>query len=212
MLNRKLANQKAMWKTRKRTWTLDGEPSRNDKASNQNSDICICRRSRDKLRRWSNIYINRLVGAITTCEHSHTEIISRKHSIIMNKSFQKIQKSFERHPSITSSDENEVDELVGDGNLNAITTETNSTKINTILSIPSQLHVETFPAVEPAHIIMSIMSIVGRNCKTVSKATALPDLFNLRFVESQYVSDPQLEAIYYLIKSKNPYTASKSKQ
>ena len=98
-------------------------------------------------------------------------------------------------------------ELDGEGNLNAITRETNSTKINTILSIPSQLPGETLPAFDPAH---TIKILYPRNCKIVSKATALSDLINLRFVESQYASDSQLEAIYELIKSKNPDTASKS--
>ena len=38
---------------------------------------------------------------------------------------------------------------------------------------------------------------------------ALPELFNFRFIEFQYSSDPQLEAIYQTIKAKNPDTASK---
>ena len=65
------------------------------------------------------------------------------------------------------------------------------------MSIPAQFPGETLPAVDPAH---TFMSIVPRNCKVVFKATALP--------ESQYASDPQLEAIYQLIKSKDPDTAS----
>ena len=34
--------------------------------------------------------------------------------------------------------------------------------------------------------------------------TALPDLFNLRFVESQYLADPQLQAIIEMIKCRDP--------
>ena len=53
------------------------------------------------------------------------------------------------------------------------------------------------------------MSVSPRTCKVVSKTTALSEFFNLRFIESQYPSDPQIEAIYQLIKSKDPDTASK---
>ena len=142
----------------------------------------------------------RLAGAISTCKHSRSQSIFRTNSIIMDKSIRKIQKFSERHPSIISS-EDEVEELMRKVNLNASTTEMNSTKTNIILSIPSQFPEETFPAVNLAH---TIMSIVPRNCKVVSKSRALPELFNLRFIESQYSSDPQLEAIYQLIKSKDP--------
>ena len=107
----------------------------------------------------------------------------------MNIKIRKLQKFLERLPSITSCVEYEVEELVGEINRKATTTETNSTIINTTLSIPSQFPDETFPADDPAH---TIMRIVHRNCKKVSKATSLVDLFNHLFVES----DPQLEAIY----------------
>ena len=48
------------------------------------------------------------------------------------------------------------------------------------------------------------MSIIPRNCKIVKKITAIPDLFNLKFIESNYVSDPQLSAIRDLIVIKDP--------
>ena len=48
------------------------------------------------------------------------------------------------------------------------------------------------------------MSIIPRNCKIVHKITSLPDLFNLKFIESNYVSDPQLSAIRDLIVSQDP--------
>ena len=60
-----------------------------------------------------------------------------------------------------------MDELVREGNLNATITETNSTKINTIVLMFSQFPGEIFPAVDPAH---KIMSIVTLNCKIVSTA------------------------------------------
>ena len=51
------------------------------------------------------------------------------------------------------------------------------------------------------------MSVLPRNCEVFS--TSLPELFNLRLIESQYSPDPQLGIIYQLIKSKDPETVSK---
>ena len=48
------------------------------------------------------------------------------------------------------------------------------------------------------------MSIIPRNCKIVNKVTSLPDLFNLKFIESNYVSDTQLSAIRDLIVTQDP--------
>ena len=109
----------------------------------------------------------------------------------------KIRKLLERHPSISSSDE--VAEI--DVDMQAVTTEVRSTKTNTIISIPSVYPGESYPPVNPEN---EVMSIIPRNCKIVSKQTALPELFNLRFIESQYNSDPQLQAIIELIKWKDP--------
>ena len=54
------------------------------------------------------------------------------------------------------------------------------------------------------------MSVVPRNCKVISKSSALPESFNLHFIKSQYSPDSQLEAIYQLVKSKDTETVSKS--
>ena len=53
------------------------------------------------------------------------------------------------------------------------------------------------------------MSVIPRNCKVVSKQTTLPGLFNLRFIESQYSSDSQLQAIIEMIKCKDPHLHTK---
>ena len=81
--------------------------------------------------------------------------------------------------------------------MQAVTTEVRSTKTNTIISIPSVYPGISYPPINPEN---KIMSIIPRNCKIVSKQTALPELFNLRFIEPQYNSDPQLQAIIELIK------------
>ena len=47
------------------------------------------------------------------------------------------------------------------------------------------------------------MSIVPRNWKIVQKNIALPELFNLEFIESLDASDTQLQAIYDLVKAKD---------
>ena len=48
------------------------------------------------------------------------------------------------------------------------------------------------------------MSIIPRNCKIVFEMTSLLDLFNLKFIEPNYVSDPQLSANRDLIVSQDP--------
>ena len=48
------------------------------------------------------------------------------------------------------------------------------------------------------------MTIIPRNCKIVNKQNALPGLFNLPFIDSQYPSDPQLQAIIEMIKCQDP--------
>ena len=48
------------------------------------------------------------------------------------------------------------------------------------------------------------MSIVPRGYKIVSKITSLPELFNLQFTESNYVSDPQLSTVREFIITKDP--------
>ena len=63
----------------------------------------------------------------------------------MDKSIRKLQKILERHPSIISSDEDEVEELVGEGNLNAITTEANSTKVTQPYQFLLKFLVKQFP-------------------------------------------------------------------
>ena len=114
----------------------------------------------------------------------------------------KFRKLLERHPSISSSDETE--EI--DQDMQAITTEVRSTKTNTIISILSVYPGKSYPPVNPEN---RVMSVIPRNCKVVSKQTALPELFNLRFIESQYSSDPQLQAIIELIQCKDPQLHSK---
>ena len=90
--------------------------------------------------------------------------------------------------------------------MQAVTTEVRSTKTNTIISIPSVYPGESYPPVNPEN---RVISVIPRNCKIVSKQTALPELFNLRFIESQNNSDPQLQAIIELIKCKDPHLHSK---
>ena len=100
----------------------------------------------------------------------------------------KVRKLLERHPSISSCDE--IEEI--DQNIQAVTTEVRSTKSNTVLSIPAVYPGESYPPVNPEN---CVMSIIPRNCKVVNKQNALPELFNRQFIESQYPSDPQLQAL-----------------
>ena len=90
----------------------------------------------------------------------------------MEKALRKIEKFLERHPSFDTSESGvtEVKELDGETRLQAIPTETTTTKMNAVLSIPSAFKDETFPAVDPKN---CKMSIVPRNCEVVQKNTAL---------------------------------------
>ena len=113
----------------------------------------------------------------------------------------KWQKFLQKHPSLNSSSD-ELEELPPNNvSLEAITKETKSVRTNTTLSLPSAFKGETIPPVDPNSICMAI---IPRNCKIVNKITALPDLFKLKFIETNYVSDPQLSAIRDLIVSKDP--------
>ena len=53
------------------------------------------------------------------------------------------------------------------------------------------------------------MSNVPRGYKIVSKIISLLELFNLQFIESNYVSDPQLSAIREIIITRDPKTHEK---
>ena len=90
--------------------------------------------------------------------------------------------------------------------MQAVTTEVRITKSNTVISIPSVYPGESHPPVNPEN---CVMSVIPRKCKVVGKQTALPELFNLRFIESQYSSDPQLQAIIEMIKCKYPHLPHK---
>ena len=114
----------------------------------------------------------------------------------------KIRKLLERHPSISSSDE--IEEI--DQDMQAVTTEVRSTKSNTIISIPSVYPGKNYPPFNPE---TRVMSVIPRNCKGASKQIALPELFNLRFIELQHSSDPQLQAITEMIKCKDPHLHTK---
>ena len=85
--------------------------------------------------------------------------------------------------------------------LEAVTKETRSIRTNPTLSLPSAFKGETVPPVDPN---LLCMLIIPRNCKIVNKVNSLPDLFNLKFIESNYVSDPQLSAIRDLIVTQDP--------
>ena len=120
----------------------------------------------------------------------------------------KWQKFLQQHPSLNSSSD-EIEELPQNTvSLEAITKETKSVRTNITLSLNSAFKGETIPPVDPNSICMSI---IPRNCKIANKITSLPDLFNLKFIESNYVSDPQLSASRDLIVSQDPNIHDKNK-
>ena len=146
-----------------------------------------------------------LVGAITQSEEiclqsSNFKIQNSNSQIGMDRSMRKWQKFLKQHPSLNSSS-NEIEELPQNVFLEAVTKETKSIRTNATLSLPSAFKCETIPPVDPNTICMSIFP---RNSKIVNKIFSSSDLFNLKFIESNYVSDPQLSAIRDLIVSQDP--------
>ena len=120
----------------------------------------------------------------------------------MDKNMRKWQKFLQQHPCLNSSSD-EIEELPQNTvSLEDITKETKPVRTNALLSLPSAFKGETIPPVDPNSVCMSINP--PRNCKIVNKITSLPDLFNLKFIGSNYVSDPQLSAIRDLIVSQDP--------
>ena len=146
-----------------------------------------------------------LVGAIIKSEESCSKSSNFKIQISnskigMDRSMRKWQKFLKQHPSLKSSSD-EIEELPPNVSLEAVTKETKSIRTNTTLSLPSAFKGETVPPVDPNLICMSIIPPI---CKIVNKITSLPDLFNLKFIESNYVSDPHLSAIRDLIVTQDP--------
>ena len=142
-----------------------------------------------------------LDSAITQLEESRLNLNSDSNTHIeINRSMKKWEKILKQHLSLDSST-NEIEELSSSLHLEAITKETRSIKTNTTLSLPSAFKGEANPPVDPNTVCMSI---VPRGYKIVSKITSLPELFNLQFIESNYVSDPQLSAIRELFITRDP--------
>ena len=48
------------------------------------------------------------------------------------------------------------------------------------------------------------MSVLRRDCKIVRKNDALPEQFNVKLVEANYMGDPQMSAIKELVQTKHP--------
>ena len=113
----------------------------------------------------------------------------------------KLKKLLLKHPEITSGSSSEVE--IVDARLEWETNHTRDIRCNTVISIPSALGGELFPAAYPAGGNV-IMSVIPRDCKIVRKSSALPELFNLKLVEANYKGDPQMRAIKELVESKVP--------
>ena len=156
---------------------VEGGKSCERESTNQN-------RTRGLNQRLLNLRSN-LVGAITQSKQScfkliNSKIHSLKTQIELDKSMKKWQRFLKQHPSLDISSD-EIEELPPSLNLEAIKKETKSVRTNTTLSLPLAFKGETIPPVDPNWVCMSI---IPRNYKVVSKITSLPDLFNLKCIES----------------------------
>ena len=168
---------------------VEGEQSCGGNWTNHRATNCFSGRS---IKFSGNLVGNIIEADFGYLNSSNTNIQNSKSNSIMER---KIRKLLERHPSISSSDE--IEEI--DQDIQAATTEVRSIKTNTIISFSSVYPGESYPPVNPE---TRVMSCIPRNCKVASKQTTLPELFSLRFIESQYSSDPQLEAIIKMVKCK----------
>ena len=83
--------------------------------------------------------------------------------------------------------------------ITAITKNTRDSKINTVLSIPSNIPGELFPTVNPNQ---QVMSIIPRDCKVIKKSQALPELFNLEFIASNIPADVNLVRVKEALEKK----------
>ena len=196
-VNHVSTNRKAVTAVNKRP--LKCQRTCEDTSANENH-------TRNDYRRTSERNL-KTVEAITNLNDGGKEVINTISRFTgehekMKKTFRKMERFLERHPSNNSRESgDEAEELDANPQVQPITIETTTTKTNTILSIPSAFPGESFPTVDPA---ACIMSIVPRNCKTKQKNTALRELFSLRFIESKNASDPQLQAIYEMAETKDP--------
>ena len=191
-----VTNNKCVCSISNRKQPVEGERSCGENWTNHRATNYISGRS---IKSSGNLVVTIIEADFGYLNSSNTIIQNSKNNSIMER---KIRKLFERHPSISSSDE--IEDI--DQDMQAVTTDVRSTKTNTIISIPSVYPGESYPPVNPEN---RVMSVIPRNCKVVSKQTALPELFNLRFIESQYSSDPQLQIIIELIKCKDSQLHSK---
>ena len=127
-----------------------------------------------------------LVDAITQSKKSclnlsNSKFHNSKSQIAMNNNMKKWQKFLKQHPSLNNSSDKTEELPLNNLSLEAITKETRSVRTSTTLSLPAAIKGETITSLDPNSVCMSI---IPRNCEIVSKITALPDLFNLKFLES----------------------------
>ena len=93
--------------------------------------------------------MKKIFGAIINLKGGSELFI--ENSNYMEKTFKKIKKLLERQPSFDTSESggNEMEKRIGETQLQVITTETTTKKMNTVLSIPSAFEGEIFLAVDP---------------------------------------------------------------
>ena len=101
-----------------------------------------------------------------------------------------------KNPEISSGSRSEVE--LSDARFEVVTTGVRDVKCITVISIPSAFGGELFPAAYTANVVMSV---IPRDCKTVRKSDALPELFNLKLVEDNYKGNPQMRAIKELVEA-----------
>ena len=127
--------------------------------------------------------------AINSFTNSNIRFDNKNISTMTFFNLKKLNKLLLRHPEITSGSSSGVE--VVDARLEAETTKTRDVKCNSVISSPSAFG-GMFPAAYPGNVVLSV---IPRDCKTVRKNDALPELFNLNLLEAKYKWDPQMRTI-----------------
>ena len=118
------------------------------------------------------------VGAITECEFSESFKFPSK-STLMVLSLKKLDELLLRYPKIIRSSSSwEVNT-----NLKARSLEQKWLKMNTIVSVPSNLKGEIYPTAYPGNVMMSVIT---RGTARVKKSECVQEFISLKLVEANY--------------------------
>ena len=192
------------------TRSLEGVYTCNRRLNNQNRDICIpaeiCKYRSEKIRRCSQ-YVNSSCtlenkNLLNMSSINSPEKSDPRTSAIVNTSTQSgdinLNVVFNRLNQPPSANSDSDIELIQPEKV--VPKQTNSKKLNTILSFPHQFPGIYYPLVQNDK---WIYSIVPTDSKVVRKID-YPEILSLKIVEANLEKDPILKTIRVAIRDRNP--------